>query len=188
MDTLRQNLKISLKLLLKERGFTATALLTLALCIGANSAIFSVVNTLMLRPLPYEESDRLVIVFNVYPRAQATRLGCAVPDYFARREQVEAFEEVAAYSYTGRTVGEREAPRRVFTLGVTHTFLPVLRVEPILGRNFTEEEEYPEYGKKVILGYEYWQTHFGGADSVLGEEMYIDGQTHTVIGVMPEGF
>ncbi len=122
MDTLRQNLKISLKLLMKERGFTVTALLTLALCIGANSAIFSVVNTLMLRPLPYEEPDRLVIVFNLYPRAQATRLGCAVPDYlpdrlvivfnlypraqatrlgcavpdyFARREQVEAFEEVA---------------------------------------------------------------------------------------------
>ncbi len=188
MDTLRQNLKISLKLLMKERGFTVTALLTLALCIGANSAIFSAVNTLMLMPLPYEESDRLVIVFNVYPRAQATRLGCAVPDYFARRERVEAFDDVAIFSYTGRNVGEREAPRRVFTLGVSHSFLPALRVDPILGRNFTVEEEFPENGRVVILGYEYWQTRFGGLDSALGAEMYIDGTNHTVIGIMPEDF
>ncbi|MFC1545744.1 ABC transporter permease, partial [Gemmatimonadota bacterium] len=188
MDTLRQNLKLSLKLLLKERGFTVTALFTLALCIGANSAIFSAVNTLLLRPLPFEESDRLVIVFNLYPRAQATRLGCSVPDYFARREQVDAFEEVAIFSYIGRTVGESEAPRRVFTLGISHTFLPLLRVDPILGRNFTEEEEYPENGAKVILGYDYWQTHFAGDESVLGHEMRIDGHVHTVVGVMPEGF
>ena len=80
MDTLRQNLKLSLKLLLKERGFTITALLTLALCIGANSTIFSAVNTLLLRPLPFEDAHRLVIVFNLYPRAQATRLGGSIPD------------------------------------------------------------------------------------------------------------
>jgi predicted permease len=188
MDTLRQNLRLSLKLLLRERGFTITALLTLALCIGAASAIYSVNDTLLGRPLPYEESDRLVLVYNVYPRAQSTRLGCAVPDYFARRERVEAFEDVAIFAYIGRTVGEREAPRRVFTLGVSHTFLPILRVEPILGRNFTAEEESPEKGRVVILGHEYWQTRFGGSESVLDEEMYIDGEMHRVIGVMPKGF
>ncbi|MFC1628614.1 ABC transporter permease [Gemmatimonadota bacterium] len=188
MDTLRQNLKLSLKLLLKERSFTITALFTLALCIGANSAIFSAVNTLLLRPLPFEDSDRLVIVFNLYPRAQATKLGCSVPDYFARREGIDAFEDVAIFGYLGRTVGEAEAPRRVFTLGVSHSLLPVLRVEPILGRNFTEEEEYPENGAVVILGYDYWQTHFNGDESVLGREMRIDGRTHTVVGVLPEGF
>ena len=106
-----------------------------------------------------------------------------MPDYFARRERVEAFDDVAIFSYTGRNVGEREAPRRVFTLGVSHSFLPALRVDPILGRNFTVEEEFPENGRVVILGYEVWQNRYGGDSNVIGQMLRVNEEPSTIIGV-----
>lgn len=187
MDILRHHLNFSLKLLFKGKGFTIATLLTLALCIGANSAVFSAVNALILRPLPYEDPDHLVVVFKNYPRSESMHLGCSVPDYFARRDGVEAFEDVAVFTYTGRTIGEVGKPERIFTLGITPSFLQLLRVQPINGRNFTEEETQSENAGVVILGYEFWQERFGG-EEVLGKEIRIDGDTHTIVGILPRGF
>ena len=106
MENLLQDLKFGVKLLWKEKALSLTVLLTLAVCVGANTAIYSVIDKVLLEPLPYPESDRLVRVFNSYPNAGAERGINSAPDYFFRRERVDAFEDVAAYDYSGNTVGE----------------------------------------------------------------------------------
>ena len=106
METLLHDLKYGWKLLWKEKGFSVTALLTLAVCIGANSAIFGVIDTVLLDPLPYDDADRLVITFNSYPNAGAERASNGSVDYFYRREHVDAFEAIAVYQGWGHTVGE----------------------------------------------------------------------------------
>ncbi len=188
MQTFLRNLIFSLKLLRKEPAFTVTALLTLALCIGANSAVFSSVNALMFRPLPFDEPDRLVAVYNSYPRAEAPRLGVSVPDYFARRSEIEAFEEVAVFAYGGLTVGEEGKPEREYSVAMSPSLLPLLRIEPVLGRTFTEEETEPENARVIILGYDYWTEHFDRDETVLGRTLRVDGHSYTIVGVLPEGF
>ena len=153
MDTLLQDIRFGLKLLWKEKAFSATVLLTLAVCIGANSTIFSVINTILLKPLPYDEPDGLVTLYNSYPGAGAERASSGGPDFFFRRDEVGAFEEVANYQGWGNTVGEAGSTERASTLRVTSTFLPLLRVTPLLGRNFLWEEMEPGNHQKVILGY-----------------------------------
>ena len=113
MPILLADLRFGLKLLLKEKAFTLTAIITLGLAIGANTAIFSVVHSVLLNPLPFDEPERLVTVFNSYPNAGAPRVGNAVPDYYDRRDQVTAFEEMAVYNTRNRTVGDGTTPRRV---------------------------------------------------------------------------
>ena len=143
METLLRDLRFGLKLLWKEKAFSATVLLTLAVCIGANSTLFSVINTVLLRPLPYEEADRLVTVFNSYPGLGQARSFSGGQDFFFRRDEVEAFEEVANFRASGITVGEAGSTERASSMRVTSTFFPTLRVEPILGRNFLWEEMEP---------------------------------------------
>jgi hypothetical protein len=140
MENLLQDLKFGAKLLWKEKALTLTVLLTLAVCVGANTAIYSVIDTVLLEPLPYPESDRLVRVFNSYPNAGAERSYNSAPDYFFRRERVEAFEDVAAYNYSGNTVGEPGSTERISSMRVTASFFPTLGVQPLLGRSFSEED------------------------------------------------
>ena len=188
METLLRDLRFGLKLLWKEKAFSATVLLTLGVCIGANSTIFSVINTVLLKPLPYEESDQLVNVFNAYPGAGADRASNGGPDFFFRRDGVPAFEEVANYQGSGNTVGEAGSTERATSLMVTSTFLDVLRVQPVRGRNFTWEEMEPGLHQKVILSYAYWQDRFGGDDSVLEQDLRVDGVPYSIVGVLPETF
>ncbi len=188
MDTLLRDLRFGLKLLGKEKAFSATVLLTLAVCIGANSTIFSVINTVLLKPLPYEDSDRLVTVYNSYPGAGAERASNAAPDFFFRRDEVDAFQEVANFQGWGNTVGDAGSTERASTLRVTSTFLPTLRVEPVLGRNFTWDEMEPGNHRKVILGYDFWQERFDGDESALGRDLRVDGEPFTIVGVLPEDF
>jgi predicted permease len=185
---MHQELVISLRRLLRDRLFTATVLVTLALCIGVNGAVFSAFYALILRPLPFRDPGRIVHVYNAYPKAEAPRLTTSVPDYLARRDRVEAFSEVAAFSYTGLTVGEEEGPARVFTLGITPSFLPLLGIRPIQGRNFTPEESEPGKSDVIILGYGYWQNHYGGRPEAVGETMRVNGRTCTIVGVLPSDF
>jgi len=188
MDTLLQDVRFGLKLLWKEKAFSATVLLTLAVCIGANSTIFSVINTILLKPLPYDEPDRVVSLYNSYPGAGAERASSGGPDFFFRREEVSALEEVANFQGWGNTVGEAGSTERAGTLRVTSTFLPLLRVTPLLGRNFLWEEMEPGNHQKVILGYQYWQDRFGGELSVLGQDLRVDGEPYSIVGVLPEHF
>ena len=188
MDTLLQDLKFGFKLLWKEKAFAVTVLLTLGVCIGANTAIFSVVNTVLLDPLPFYESDRLVRVFNSYPNAGAERASNASADYFFRRKRVQAFEEVAVYQYWGNTVGDPGSTERVSTMRVTPSFFPMLGVNPVLGRTFVEEEMDIGNEQKVVLGYGFWQERFAGDAGAVGQSLRVDGRPYTIVGVLGEEF
>ncbi len=189
MESLLKDLKYGLKLLWKEKGFSITALLTLAVCIGANSAIFSVINAVMLRPLPYEEPGRLVITFNSYPGAGVGDLGAvAVGDYFFRRDGIEAFAECGLFQNAGSTIGDENGTERVASVNVTPSFLPMLGVEPALGRHFTEEEMVPGSHLKTIITHGFWQERFSGAPDILDEVLQINGRDYVIIGVLSEDF
>jgi len=188
METLLQDLKFGVKLLWKEKAFAITVLLTLAVCIGANTTIFSVVNTVLLHPLPFYQSDRLVRVFNSYPNAGAQRGSNSAPDYFFRRERVDAFEEVAEYQNWGHTVGEPGSTERMNTRRVTPSFFPTLGVQPILGRTFTEEEMDIGNEQKIVLSYGLWRERFGGDPGAVGQTLRVDGRPYTIVGVLGEDF
>jgi predicted permease len=188
MDNLLQDIRFGTKLLWKEKAFSVTVLLTLAVCIGANGTIFTVVNTVLLKPLPYDEPDRVVSLYNSYPGAGAERASNGGPDFFFRRDQVTGLQEVANFQGWGNTVGEAGSTERARTLRVTSTFLPLLRVTPVLGRDFLWEEMEPGNHQKVILGYRYWQDRYAGDPSVLGTELRVDGEPYTIVGVLPEQF
>lgn len=188
METLLRDVRFGLKLLWKEKTFSATVLLTLAVCIGANVAIFSVIHTVLLEPLPFEAPERLVTVFNSYPGAGATRGSSGSVDFFERRENVAAFEEVAVYQGAGSTVGEAGAAEQISSMRVTPSFFPLLGIEPALGRTFTEDEMDVGNQYKVVLTHAYWQEYFGGAADVIGKDLRIDARPYTVVGVLSADF
>jgi predicted permease len=188
MEQFIQDLRFGLKLLWKEKALSLTILLTLAVCVGANTAIFSVIHTVLLDPLPFPEPDRLVQVFNSYPNAGAERASNSAPDYFYRRESVEAFQEVAAYQNWAHTVGEPGSPEQVRSMRVTPSFLPMLGVNPLIGRNFSEEEMDIGSEQVAILDYGFWQERYAGDPGALGQSLRINGVPYTIVGVLPEGF
>ncbi|MFO8175954.1 MAG: ABC transporter permease [Longimicrobiales bacterium] len=188
METLIHDLRFALKLLRKERALTSTVLLTLAVCIGANATIFSVINTILLKPLPYPEPDQVVTVFNSYPGAGAERASSSGPEFFLRRGEIDAFQEVASFQGWSHTVGEAGSTERARSMRVTSTFFPLLRVSPALGRNFTWEEMEPGNHQKVILSHHFWQDRYAGDPGVLGRDLRVDGEPFSIIGVLPEGF
>ena len=188
METLRKDLKFAVKLFGKEKGFTVTAVLTLAICIGVNCAVFSAINALLLRPLPFDEPDSLVYMYNSYPNAGIFESLNSPADYLFREEGIDAFEEIGAYLYDGLTITESGNPERVQCLGITASLFPMLGIQPYLGRNFTEEENIRGNHYKVILGYGIWQERFGGDESVAGLELSINGVPREIVGVMPKDF
>jgi len=188
VETLFRDVRFGLKLLWKEKTFSATVLLTLALCIGANVAIFSVIRAVLLEPLPFEAPERLVTIYNGYPGAGAARGPNGSYDFFQRRENVAAFEEVAAFQGSGSTVGEVGSTERVSGMRVTPSFFPLLGLEPALGRTFTEDEMDVGNHRKVVLTHSYWQEYFGGAADVVGRELRVDARPYTVVGVLSPGF
>jgi hypothetical protein len=188
MGTIFRDLRFGAKLLLKEKTFSATVLTTLAICIGANVAIFSVIRTVLLEPLPYDEPDRLVTIFNSYPGAGVERASTGSVDFFFRRERIEAFEELAVFQGSGNTVGEPGATEQVSSLRISPSLLTVLRVQPALGRSFTDDEMDVGNHQKVILTHGYWEEHFAGDRDVLGRALRVDGEPFEIVGVLPQGF
>jgi predicted permease len=190
MERMLQDLRFAARLLWKDRSFTATTVATLALCLAANTAIFAIVHSVLLRPLPFPEPERLATVYNGYPAAGYERSANSVPDYYDRLRDVSAFEELAAYRATGVTVGgeQQGEAERVTSLLVTPSFFRVLRVQPFRGQLFTEHEAEPGHERKVVLSYGLWQRRFAGRDDAVGQDLRIGGMPHAVIGVMPQGF
>jgi predicted permease len=174
----------------RDRGFTATAVLTFALCLGANVALFAVVNAVLIRPLPFPESDRLVAVGNAYPKAGVPDgIGVSVPHYLERRAGVAAFADAAAYRSGGETIGEAGSPDRVDAMRVTPSFFTVLRVKPALGRFFSEEEGTTGKTSVVVLSDGLWRQKFGADPAVVGRQVRLGGGAmSTVIGVLPPDF
>ena len=183
------DLRVGLRLLWKDKAFTITAATTLAVCIGANTALFSVVHNVLLRPLPVPESDRIVLMGNAYPGAGATIGGSSgVPDYDDRLRDMDVYEEQAVYNGSNQSVDQNGTPVRVRVTRATPSFFRLLRVAPALGRTFTEEDGTVGNDKKVVLTYALWQSQFGGDPAAIGKDIRIDGTPLTVIGVMPKGF
>src|SRR5580658_5542984 len=140
LDAFARDLRLAFRGLVRDKGFTAAALLTFALCLGANVALFAVVNAVLVRPLPFPNPDRIVTVYNSYPKAGVDKAGASVPHYLERRAGVAAFAEAAAYRDGGVTLGEAGSPDRVASMVVTPSFFHVLGVAPAIGRTFTDEE------------------------------------------------
>ncbi len=181
---LRQNLR----LLWKEKAFTLTVLVTLAVCVGANAAIFSVVHRVLLAPLPYPAADRLVTIYNSYPGAGVPRASNGSYDYFVRRERIKSFEALAEYQMAGATVGEAGATERLTILRATPSFFSLFGVKPVLGRGFTESEMEPGSEQVLVLSNGYWQEHFAGDPAAVGQDLRVDGRKYQVVGVLPPGF
>lgn len=189
MDWLWQDLRVAARGLWKDRAFTITTMATLALCLAANVAIFAVVDGVLLKPLPFDEPDRLVAIYNQYPGAGVEIASNGVPDYYDRLEALTALDSLANYRQTGLTIGgDRTDAERLQGLIVTPSFFRVLRVEPYRGRLFTEDETEVGRDQKVVLTHGYWQRAFGGADDTIGQTLRVNGVPFTIVGVLPPGF
>lgn len=188
LPSLVQEVRQAARGLSREPRFALTALAILGLCFAANVAIFALVHDVLLSPLPFREADRLVTVVNRYPKAGVERAGASVPHYLERRQGIAAFENAAAFRFSGVTLGEKGAPDRVDAANVTPSFFPTLKATPALGRTFTEEEGF--YGKNnvAVISDALWKSRFGGDPKVVGATLRINTDSYTVIGVMPKGF
>jgi putative ABC transport system permease protein len=174
--------------MLRNPGFTIVALLTLALGIGANTAIVSVVNAVLIRPLPYRDPGRLVYISEFWPRETPFRT-VPNPDFANWSDHDRLFDGLAAYGGAAEvnltSLGE---PKRILGAKVTWDFFPLLGVQPSLGRGFLREEDQPGGRQVVLLSHELWQRRFGSDPSVVGSSVNLDGAPHTIVGVIPAGF
>ena len=168
--------------------FTSVAVLTLALGIGANTAIYSVIRGVLLKPLPFAEPDRLVGLWHTATGIGLPLLNQSPALYFEYREEGHAFEDSAMWDTNAVSVTGAGEPERVTALVVTDGALGVLRVQPVLGRRFTAEDDSPKAPPRVMLGHSYWQRKFGSDPGVIGKPVTIDGRAHEIIGVLPAGF
>lgn len=191
MGMLGQDLRYGFRMLLKRPGFTVVAVVTLALGIGANTAIFSVVNAVLLNPLPFPSPERLVALGQTAPENRAALSNFSFRNYSDLREQSKTFEQLAAYYNSNLTLtGQGEAARLRVTVATADLF-PLLRASPVLGRNFLPEEDNPgggSAGRPAILSWNCWQRYFGADPAVVGRAITLSGNTYTVVGVMPASF
>jgi predicted permease len=188
MGSLAAQLKQALRKLARAPMFTAVTLLTLAVGIGANSAIFSVVEGVLLKPLPYPHPDRLVSALHTAPGLNIDRLEASPSTYFVYREQNRTFEDIGIYQGDSVSITGLAEPEQVRALDVTDGVLPILGIPPMLGRWFTREDDSPGSPDTVMLTYGYWQRKFGGDPSVVGKTITVNGKLHQIIGIMPRRF
>jgi putative ABC transport system permease protein len=187
MEALWQDLRFGLRMLLKNPGFTAVAALTLALGIGANTAMYSVLNTYLFRALPYPASDRLVRVFRTSPHSQSWPHSPG--NFFAHNEQNSVFEYMSAYNFIRPNLADPGEPaERLQGIAATADFFNALGVQPAMGRTFAPEEHETGAHRVAVLSGRFWASRFGGDPNILGRTMRLDGQDITIVGVMPEGF
>jgi predicted permease len=190
MERLIQDIRYAARVLLKARAVTAVAAVALALGIGANTAIFSVVNAVLLRPLPYADPEQLVMLWENNPNIQVgfDLLPVAVANFVDWRDQGESFEHVSILDSNRLTLTGGERPERVAGASVSANFFQLMGVGPALGRAFTREEDRPGSNRVAIISHAMWQSRFGGGADVLDQTLMLEGATYQVIGVMPEGF
>ncbi|MGB9180687.1 MAG: ABC transporter permease [Pyrinomonadaceae bacterium] len=190
MRTLLQDMRYGLRTLRKHPGFTAVAVLALALGIGVNSAIFSVVNAVLLRPLPYQDSGRLVTVAEMGKNEtrRYAQSSVAPANFLDWREQNQVFEQMAAYFTRTANLTDGNNPERIKLAGVSANFFQTLGVQPALGRAFAPEEDKAGHHRVVVLSDGLWRRRFGSDTSLVGRSVTMDGESYTVIGVMPASF
>ena len=191
MRALWQDMRYGLRMLAKSPGFSALVILTLALGIGANTAIFSVVNAVLLRPLPFEEPDRLVQIWHTPPQASFPGIptfSVSPANFLDWRARSQAFEGMSAYGFGQYTLTGTGHPEAVRMVAVTSGFFSILRAQPLLGRAFLAEEDSPGREHEVVLSYNLWRGRFGADRDIVGKNIALNGQAFTVIGVMGPNF
>src|ERR1043166_4551527 len=186
MGSFRQDLRYGFRLLRKRPGFSCLAILTLALGIGANTAIFSVVNGVLLRPLNYQAPERVVALWENVP-AKGGKWRVAHANFFDWKNQNHVFAAVAAFGASSFNLTGTDEPEQLRGVKVSDNYFAVLGVYPERGRAFTAEEYEPGKGSVVILGHGLWQRRFGADPHITGQQITLDGARYTVVGVMPEG-
>src|SRR5262249_27847278 len=183
--------RYAVRRLMKSPGFTLIAVLTLGLGIGANTAIFSVVNGVLLRPLPFQEPDRLVRVWHVPPAKSfpgITEFSVSAANYLDWQRQNGVFEKMAIYTGRGFTLTGVDKPEQIETAAVSADFFGTFGVSPMTGRIFSADEDQPGRSRVVLLSYAFWQQHFGSNSDIVDKNILLDGQNFLVAGVMPSGF
>jgi predicted permease len=188
IDTLSQDIRVTLRSLRRAPVVTLAVIATLAIGIGATTAIFAVVNAVLVRPLPYRDADRLIAISHASPGSGLDDVGSAPFLYFTEREAKQTFDSVGLWSIGAASVTGRGQPEQVRRLLVTHEILPMLGVTPLLGRTFSEDEDSPEGPPTVMLMYGYWQRRFAGDPAIVGQRLTMDGQQREIVGVMPRSF
>ena len=190
MESILQDIRFSVRSLIKTPNFTMVAVTLLALGIGASTSIFTVVNAVLLRPLPYSESDRLVMLWETNPRFQIA--GDALPvtpgSFMDWREQNTCFEQVAAFGSSQLNLSGIGEPEQVACSSVSGNFFELMRVAPLLGRGFSDADEKPGAARVAVISYALWQRRLAGAADAIGKTLALDGESYSIVGVAPKGF
>ena len=182
------DLKYAFRMLLKAPGFTIVAALTLALGIGANSAIFSVVDTVLLRPLAFPQPDQLVMIWGNSPSHPNSKETSSFPDFYDYREQSRSFRALATYAHAGTVLTGAGEAQELNGVAVNGDFFEVMGVNPMLGRGFTADEAKAGQPNVVVLSHGLWQRAFGSDPHIVGQQVNLATRISTVLGVMPAGW
>ena len=189
METLLKDIRYGIRSLVKRPGFTAIAVITLAIGIGANTAIFSVVNAVLLRPLPFYDSDQLVTLWERSPKQGYEQNPPAAGNFVDWSEQNRVFAQMAIYAPSRRfNLSLGDQPERIYGAAVSSSLFELLGVRPVLGRNFSTDEERPGNDQVAVISHNLWEHNFSADPNLIGKPITLDGKTFTIIGVMPEGF
>ena len=189
METLLKDLRYGVRMLMKRPGFTAVAIIALALGIGANTAIFSVVNAVLLKPLPFSDPDRLIRIYETDKHRGLTQGSASYPDFADWRDQNHVFERIAAFHDGSHILTGGDDAVRLQGAVVSADMFALLGATPILGRTFLPEEDKPgDSGRVVMLSHGLWQRQFSSDPNILGRSLTLDSVNYSVVGVMPAGF
>jgi putative ABC transport system permease protein len=184
-ESLRQDVSLAFRMMRKSPGFTAAIVCTLALGCGAATAIFSVVNSVLLRPLPLHDPDRIVFIWENDRLRRTAREWTSLPDFLDMQRETKSYQHLAAYQRHNLTLSGNGEPERVVAARITPGYFQVLGVQPVIGHEFTESES--KAGNAVLLSHSLWQRRFGSSTAIVGTALMLDGQQYTVTGVMPAG-
>ena len=188
MQTLIQDIRYAVRSLLKRPGFVVIAVTTLALGIGANTAIFTVVNSVLLRPLSFPQSEAIVAFDAINPSKGFTEGPMSIPDFTDWKNQSQSFEQMAAFVPIGAILVSNDEPERVRTGLVTTDFFPLLRTAPFRGRALQPDDYQKDSDDVAVVSYGLWQRRFGGSEGLVGQKVLLDKWSFTIVGVMPPGF
>ncbi len=187
LETLLQDIRFAFRMLRKSPGFTAVAVLTLALGIGANTAIFTIVDAILLRPLPFDNPSQLVILHEGAPKIGYPKMEFSPPDLTVFSREQKSFSALGVYQDEHLDISGRGEPERILAARVSASLFPMLGVQPAIGRTFSAQEDAPGHNV-AILSYGLWQRHFGGVSNVIGQTIELNRQPYTIIGIMPRSF
>ena len=181
-------IKVALRGLAKSPGFTAIAIATLALAIGANSAVFSLINALLVRPLPYQEPSRIALIWEQFATQGLERIPVSPPEYLDLEKEFQSGTGLAAFNYQTFNLGGGDVPERISGAVVSPSLFPLLGVEPIKGRTFAREEQGEGHDDVIVISERLWQRRFNSDPMLIGKSLLLNGRSYTVIGVMPAKF